>query len=212
MRNFVRVAQLALVPGFALIAAGTAPVAEAAANLDARLRGTYAFTTARTCTVSSAPFVGPTFAIPVSVPPAPPVSVFRQTASDSGILTFNGDGTGTSTGRSSTMNITSTGGSPLSISDFTRVIAYTVNPDGTVDTSGSATFETVFGSGTGTTGTTSGQVGRSQISHGNTMLVSAPQAQVAVETLVLTPPPPGVPFTQYRICVRSQTATMLPSH
>jgi hypothetical protein len=43
------------------------------------------------------------------------------------------------------------------------------------------------------------------------MLVSAPAGDPTVETLEFTPPSPGLPFTQYRICVRSRTATKLPS-
>jgi hypothetical protein len=108
------------------------------------------------------------------------------------------------------MNITNTGGSFNSISDFTANVNYTVNPDGTVDTTVSSSFETVAGAGVGNTGRVSGQVGRSQISHGNTMLVTAPAQEVAVETLDITPFG-GLPFLQYRICVRSTTQTMLPS-
>lgn len=210
MRNFVRVAQLALVPGFALIATGMVSVAEARGNLNAHLRGAYAFTGARTCTVLSAPFVGPTFAIPASIPPDPFVNVFRQSASDAGITTFNGDGTGTSSGTSSTMNVTSTGGSPLGLSETTSEFNYTVNPDGTVDTATTTFFSTFFGSGAGNTGTVTGSVGRLQISHGNTMLVSAPQVQVSPETLVITLAVGGQ-ITQYRICVNSRVYTKLPS-
>jgi len=207
MRNVVRLAQLALVSGFALVGTAIPSLAAAAGNLDAHLRGSYAFSTTRTCTISPLPYVGDTFALPI-LPPG--FSFSRQTNSDSGIITFNGDGTGTSTGRASGLNITSTGGPILFLSDFTTTFNYTANPDGTVDTtSTSGNFETVFGAGLGTTGTSSGQVGRLQISHGNTMLVSAPAERVAVETLVFTPPT-GPQFTQYRLCVRSITATMLP--
>ena len=204
MRNFVRVAQLALVPGLALITIAMASVAEAGANLNAHLRGAYAVTTARTCTVSPVPFQGENLDIP------PGAFVFRQTAVDNGITTYHGDGTATFAGRTSSININSTGGSAISISDVTADIEYTVNPDGTVDTAISSRFALVFPA-TGLTGTTTGQVGRSQISHGNTMLVSAPQGKVSVETQVLTPLA-GVPFTQYRLCVRSATQTKLPSH
>lgn len=204
MRNFVRVAQLALVPGFALIATGMVSVAEAAGNLNAHLRGAYASTTARTCTVSPVPFGG-NFVVP------PGTFVFRQTAADNGITTYNGDGTATFIGRTSSMNITNTGGSFNSISDVTADVNYAVNPDGTVDTTVSSTFATVVGAGVGNTGTTTGQVGRLQISHGKTMLVSAPAEQITVETQDITPPG-GSPFTQYRLCVRSTTQTRLPSH
>jgi hypothetical protein len=203
MRNFVRVRQLTLVSGFALITTGMASVAEAAGNLDARLRGAYATTTARTCTVSSLPF-GDNFVF------QPGAFVSRQSAVDNSITTYHGDGTATAIGRSSSMNISSTGGSFNSISDFTANINYAVNLDGTVDTMISSTFETVVGAGKGNTGTTIGQVGRLQISHGNTMLVSAPAEQLSPETQVISPLV-GATFTQYRLCVRSTTQTMLPS-
>jgi hypothetical protein len=201
MRNLRRVAQWSLVPGFALVTTGMASIAQAETNLNARLRGAYAVTVARTCTVSSLPFSGENLEIPFGA------FVFRQTATDNGITTYNGDGTATFIGRTSSLNLNSTGGSAISLSDVTAAIEYTVNPDGTVDTRYSSGFAVVFPP-TGITGTTTGQVGRLQISHGNTMLVSAPPSQVSVETQVSTTP--GGIFTQYRVCVRSATQTKLP--
>lgn len=178
--------------------------AEAQGNLNARLRGAYAATVARTCTISNMAFVGPNLAIP------PGASVSRQAASDSSVVTFNGDGTGTTTGRTSSMNLTATGGGILSISEFSSTFDYLVNPDGTVETSNIlTTFETVFPPG-GSTGTTSGRVGRLQIADGNSMLVSAPAEQITMETQTITPPT-GNPFAQYRLCVRSAVYTKLPN-
>lgn len=207
MSRTARFTQLALVLGIVVGAGGAATLGEAQGNLNARLRGTYAFTQSRTCTVAGLPFVGPTFAIPSFT------FFFRQAASDSGVITFNGNGTGTTTGRSSTMNITAgPGPGILSVSEFTRDFNYAVDPDGTVDTAGVTVFQTVLGSGTGNTGTVTGGVGRLQIAHGNTMLVSAPQEQITDETVVINfPTPPGGSVTQHRLCVRSLTATKLPS-
>jgi hypothetical protein len=214
MRNVVKVAQFTSLLSFSLITGGMAPVAEAreGGNLNAHLRGAYAVTTARTCTVSTAGFgPAPFFAIPSPLPPG--AAVFRQSAMDAGIITFNGDGTGTVTGRTENMNLTNTAGSFISVSEFASALDYTVNPDGTVDTTTTTNSAQVFpppppvGS---TFVTTTGQVGRWQIAHGKTMLVSAPAGDPTLETLVFTPPA-GAPFTQYRICVRSRTATKLPS-
>jgi hypothetical protein len=202
MRNFVRVAQLALVPGFALITTGVASVAEADANLNAQLRGAYAVTVARTCTVSSLPFEGENLEIPFGA------FVFSQTATDNGIATYNGDGTATFIGRTSAVNINSTGGSAIFFSNFTAAIEYRVNPDGTVDTRRNSSSFVVVLPATGITGTTTGEIDRLQISGGNTMLVSAPAAQVSVETQVSTTPA-GI-FTRYRVCARSTTQTKLP--
>lgn len=193
MRNFVRVAQLALVPGFALITIGMASVAGADANLNAQLRGAYALTQTRICTVSSQPF-GENLEIPSNT------FVFSQTATDNGIITYNGDGTATFVGRTST---NSTGGSAIFLSDVTTAVEYMVNPDGTVDQRFSSSFAVVFPA-TGITGTVTGGVGRLQTSGGNTMLVSAPPAQVSVETVTT------LTSTQYRVCARSTTQSKLP--
>lgn len=215
MRNIVRFAQLALVPGFALMTGGIAPAAMAkdGDHHNAHLRGAYAFTTARTCTVIQAPgnpFGPPPFAIPSPLPPG--AGLFRQSTTDAGITTFNGDGTATSTGRSRTMNINAAGGAPVSVSEFTSAINYTVNPDGTVDTETSSAFTIVFPSvPTPTTGTVTNQTGRLQITRRKNILVSAPSEDPTVETVVLTPAPPGIPFTQSRICVRSTILTKLPN-
>ena len=203
MRNIARLAKWALVSGFALIGTGIASLAATAGNLDAHLRGSYAFTTARTCTNSSSAIVPPSYAVG-------PAGVFRQASSDKGILTFNGDGTGSSVGTSSTMDISAPSGPLVTVSTFTSTFDYTVNPDGTVDlTTTSNPFESIFGRGAGDTGTVSGQTGRLQISHGNTMLVSAPSGTFSVETVTIFPASGGT-VTRYRICVRSATASKLP--
>ncbi len=216
MRNVVKLAQLALVPGFALMGTGIQSPPAAAANLEAHLRGSYAFTITRACTYSPLPFVGPVFALPslTTPPPVPPLppgsSIYRQSGADSGIVTFNGDGTGTSTGRSRSMNITSTTTTaPISVSEFTTTFEYTVNGDGIVDTKSLSNFKIVFGSPSvlGNEGTVSEQRGRLQISHGNSMLVTAPSGDPIVEVQNL---PGAIPEDQYRICVRSGTFVKLP--
>jgi hypothetical protein len=204
MKNVKRLTQSALTSALALVGFGMAPFAAAAGNLDAHLRGSYAFTAVRTCTALVAPhsFVPPSFAIPPNVPAG---ALFRQSASDAGIITFNGDGTGTASGTSRVMNITTTGAGtpPVSVSEFTNAIEYTVNADGTVDTATTSDFTLVFP--TGPTGMVTGQVNRLQIAGGNTMLVSAPSGDPIVETITFS----GVPV-QSRLCVRSTTAVKLP--
>jgi hypothetical protein len=198
MRNVFRFAQLVFVLGFAVIYGGTALADDDTdgRSANARLHGAYAFSYARTCTVSPAQFIGPALAIPSGV------AVFRQSASDAGIMTFNGDGTGTVVGRTESMNLTSLAGSFISVFDITGTFTYTVNPDGTVDTASTTNAVTVFPPG-GPTTTVTGQVGRFQIAHGGTLLVSAPAGnQPTVEVIAFS----TTPNPQYRICVRNRTA------
>jgi hypothetical protein len=133
---------------------------------------------------------------------------FRQTSSDAGILTFNGDGTGSAEGSFSTMDVTATGVAIISVSEFTASFDYTVNSDGSVDmTMHTYPFEGVAGRGVGDPGTVSGHIERYQISHGNSMLIGARRASFTVETVAFTLRPAS---PRYRICVRSTTATKLP--
>jgi hypothetical protein len=168
-------------------------------NLNNHLTGTYAFTSKRTCTVAGLPFEGPDFLIPSGT------FTFRQSASDSGYITFNGDGTASRASRSYAMNIANTAGGIVGVSEVTGDLTYTVNADGTVDTvSGPIVFEVILGSGVGTVGVVTGQIGRFQIVPGN-LLISAPVDQITNETVVVTSPS-GSSVTQHRICVRSTTA------
>lgn len=175
---------------------------KAQANSNAHLRGSYAFTTKRTCTVASLPFLGPSFDIPVGT-----TFLVRQASVDSGITTYYDDGTATSSGRSSTMNLTASTGAIYSLTDFMSNHTYSVDRDGIVSTTTVlTTFHTILGSGAGNTGTVTGQIGRGQIV-GKT-IVSAPQEQIVNETLNFTPPV-GAPFTQHRICNRSTISEKL---
>lgn len=203
MKNAATLAQFALVSGFALVGTAMPSPAPAAGNLDAHLRGSYAFTTARTCTNSSTQIVPPFYAVG-------PAGVFRQAITDSGVITFNGDGTGSAVGSSKSMDISALSGPLVTISTFASTFDYSVNPDGTVEvTNQTSTFESTFGRGVGDRGTVTGQQGRWQISQGNSMLVSAPPTDFSVETVAFTPLT-NPPFTRYRICVRSTTAARLP--
>lgn len=202
MSHRARFRTFALMVAVGLGIIGLAALAEADRP---HVHGAYAFTQTRTCTVSNLPFAGPTFAIPSGA------LLFRQAASDSGVTTFHDDGTGISTGRSSSMNLTAFGGGVLSISEIVTTFEYTVNADGIVErTDVSTTFVTVLGSGTGNTGTVSGQVSRLQLAHGRSMLVSAPQEEITTETQVITPVVGDV-VTQYRLCVRSFVGTRVPT-
>lgn len=220
MKNAATLAQFALVSGFALIGTAMPSPVAAEGNLNALLHGSYAFATTRTCTVSSRPFAEPNLGIPSGA------TVFRQYATDHGILSFNGDGTATATGRTRTINVDVPAdsfpfipysGSPLnptfvSVSDFESEVAYTVNPDGTVDTQSNSSFTVLFPvpAATSTAGTATGNVGRLQIAGGNTMLISAPLGDPSVpsvETLTYSFP---VGLVQHRVCARSTTAAKLP--
>lgn len=183
----------------ALTVAGAAPTVEARMTLN----GEYAFTTARSCTVAISPFDIDASGNPTRIPETG--VAFRQDAVDSGIITFNVDGTGTSVGRSKTMNISNTtvGASIVGISEFSGPITYTVNADNTVDVSfGVVTFTTILGGGIRNTGTVSPRTARLQIGNGGNAIVSAPATTIEQETLVITPPF-GPTFMQYRLCTRS---------
>lgn len=205
MRNSVRVKQLALVTGVALFITGVAAVAGDEGNLNASLRGRYAFTTKRTCTSSPVPFIPPFFNVS-------PAGSTLQTSSESGIITYHGNGKADQSGRGSQLSFSSpfTGAATASIVEFTSRVNYTVNPDGTVDTATESDFTFVFPA-PGSTGTTTGMVGRLQIADGKSMLVSAPAEALTVETVNVNPPV-GSPFTAYRICSRSSTQTKLPGN
>jgi len=182
---------------------GVAPMVDARVILN----GSYAFTTARTCTVASNPFTNDASGKPTIITTTPTLTfLFRQEAVDSGIITFNADGTGASTSRSSTMNITATTGSILSVSENSNTFTYTVNADGTVDLDvGVVSFTTVLGGGTNNSGTASAREAQLQIGNGGNSLVSAPRNDIEQETVIinLAPPNGSGSITQYRICNRS---------
>ena len=182
------------------------PTVEARMNLN----GTYATTSARSCTVATTPFTNDPSGVPTVIPTSGVLS--RQSSVDSGTVTFKADGTGTSTGRSTTMNISSTSGSILGISEFEVPFTYIVNPDNTVGISfDEVTFTVFLGNGAGLMGTASPRSALFQIGNGANVLVSAPQTSIAQETLYFSSavppftPLPLTPFTQYRICTRSST-------
>jgi hypothetical protein len=190
---------VAALSGSTLIATAMPLLAAAAGNLDAHLRGSYAFTSTRTCAVSLSPMdENNNYAF------AP--DRFYQTSTDSGIYTFNGDGTGSSVGKSRNVNLSAGSGTLVNVSSFTSDFSYTVNDDRTVDVSNFlTTFNGTFPN-VNFHGTITGQAGRLQITDGETMLVTAPSEAYTVETLNYTAPL----ITQYRICTRSTTATKLP--
>jgi len=166
-----------------------------------KFKGTFTSTQARSCTVASDAFVAPNFAIPAYT------FLLRQEASDSETMIFNGDGTGTVTGRSKGMNVSATtpGSGIINVSEFSATFDYAVNPDGTLDvTNLLVTFEVVLGSGIGNTGTTTGQVRHFRITDNGAGLQSVDD-QITNE-VVQTFPLVGSPSTTNRICTRNLTA------
>jgi hypothetical protein len=185
-------------------AVGVTPAVEA----ETKLRGTYAVTSVRTCTVSSGfPFGIDATGLPTLIPPG----AFRQESVDAGVLIFRADGTGASIGRSKTMNLTVTtpNTSILSISEYNVPFTFVVNHDDTVDLSFSlGTAGILLGSGAGDTVTISPRSGHLQIADQGRVLVDAPATTVEQETLNFQVAN-GTPFTQNRICSRSSTAARL---
>jgi len=173
-----------------------------------KLRGTYAVTSIRTCTVSTGfPFGIDATGLPTLIPPG----VVRQESVDAGVLIFRQDGTGASIGRSKTMNLTTTApnASILSISEYNNPFTFVVNDDDTVDLSfGLGTAGVLLGSGAGNTVTISPRSGHLQIADQGRVILDAPATTVEQETLSFQVPN-GSPFTQYRICSRSSTAAPL---
>lgn len=164
------------------------------------LKGDYAFTSVQLCTVALNPFSIDSSGAPSIIPAG---GVFRQHAINTGIQTFNGDGTGSSVGRSHTMNISATGGSISSFGDFTSPFTYTVN-DGTVDISfGLTLFRTFAGGGTGNTGTITGTSRQLRIGNGGQTLVGGENG-IEQETVVVNIVNDGT-ITEYRLCTRSNT-------
>src|SRR5262249_17844908 len=147
---------------------GVVPTVEARVILN----GSYAFTTFRSCTVlNGTQFLLDSSGAPTIIPAG--AGVFRQNAVDSGVITFNVDGTGTSVGRSKTMNIsalpssTTPSGSIMSISEFKVPFTYAIDADNTVDISfGVVHFDVVDGGGTGNSGTVSARNAQVQIGNG----------------------------------------------
>jgi hypothetical protein len=167
------------------------------------LNGAYAFTTEQSCTVANSPFGTDANGAPSVIPTG---GVFRQLTVNTGIFTFNGDGTGTNVGQARSMNITNTsvGASIFSISEFSGPFTYSVNDDNTVDINfGVSTFTTVAGGGTGNTGTVTGGSRQLLIGNGGNTLVGQ-GGDIEQETLTLNILKDGT-ITQYRICTRSST-------
>jgi hypothetical protein len=119
-----------------------------AQGLDQLLRGNYVFTGDATCLVS---FTGFNSNL------TPMDGRFVESFSVQGVATFNGDGTGTRTGRSVSIsyptNFTTTIGGGAGSDDFQASFTYTVAPDGTFTTalSGSLTGTVLTGSRAGQT-------------------------------------------------------------
>lgn len=135
MKRFTAFVALSLLGGSAAFAASP------------QLKGDYAFTGAAHCINSTTGFTANFQALcadthqPIGNQPNPanPRSscpgVFAHTFSVEGVRTFNGDGTGTLTGRSLAIDVPpNTGSLGASSQSFTSSFSYTVLNDGTVET------------------------------------------------------------------------------
>jgi hypothetical protein len=173
----------------------------ATAEARTNLNGTYVFFGDRACTLSSTPFANDASGAPTIIEGP----VFRQSAVDTGTFTFNSNGTGIQTGRSSIIDLTDTtvGDSIQSLSDFSVPFTYVVNPDNTLDINfGEGTFTVVLGAGTGNTGTTSPRFEHDQLVNGGSSFIAGRPIDIEQQT-TSTNEPGGGSFTQYRLCARS---------
>ena len=191
---------VAALSGSLLMGAALPLPASAAGNHDARLRGSYAFTTSVSCVQSLNEILPPSYVVPSILS--------RQSSTESGIYTFNGDGTATAAGSTTTLDNTALAGNPmLTVNAFTSDISYSVNADGTVDmVTNLSNFHVVFPP-FNVVGTSAGVTRRLQIADGNSMLVSAPNEEYSVERLDFFT---GQTTPRYRLCTRSTTAAKLP--
>ena len=180
----------------ALMSAGPSPKAEARTNLNA----TYAFVGPRTCTLSSTPFGNDASGTPTVIAGL----VFRQSAVDTGTFTFNPDGSGIQTGRSSTIDLTDTlvGDSIQSLTDFSVPFTYTVAADNTLEINfGEGTFTVILGAGAGDTGTLSPRSERGVLLNGGNAFIAGNPIDIEQQTITFNEPGGGS-FTQYRLCAR----------
>jgi hypothetical protein len=160
-----------------------------AENLDARLRGTYAFTQIHFCATTNVPgedFIGPNLVVPQS-------GVTMSTRSNEGFLTFDGHGAGSFDGRTLTMIHNAGPGAPaMTEGPFTCPLTYVVEADGSFTTR--VTCVTSAGDPA-----IAGIALRGQLQDGGRLLI-ANDTMRNVETVTT----PGGVFK--RICGRSQTA------
>ncbi len=171
---------------------------------NARLNGDYAFSGPRNCINSNLPF-GPNYSVP------PGAFTSRTVNVDTGITSYHGDGTGTVSFRSNNININVFPAPPLSgisvfpvsVSEGTCNLTYSVDHDGTVNRQASCTFTNTSGGGVGNTGTVTGIQTEGRIAQGNTAVEIGPSSPLFVETLTATTPG-GATFTTFRVCVRSR--------
>ncbi len=181
---------------FVLCLAGTSAV-QGQGNLNALLHGDYSFTQSRHCFDSFTPW-GPNFQLLDGG--------FPSRLADSGVIHYNGDGTGTVTFRSVNVALGGFPGSfPISENQGTCSLAYAVHPDGSVAQVANCTGHIVVGFNVGTTVTVTGIPSQRQITQGNTLLLIETADPLAVETVTITPPG-GPSQTRYRVCTRTGVA------
>ena len=198
----------------ALSAAGSVSAADRQQEkLNAKLHGSYAFNQTLDCvevggTLSFDPV---TFQI---VPLAPPPGTFtmrRVSGITRGVNTYNGDGTGTATLLTTTIDpVSGIGSFPVSQSRGLCKIAYAVNPDDTVDFTTQCETTTTAGGGVGVI-TNSGDVKTTgRISQGRRTIVVGPTEPPIIESISFSPPS-AFP-TRQRVCMRSFVNVKMAEH
>jgi len=213
MKRIASTMALTVVPVALLAAAGTS-VADERGNPNLRLRGEYAFTQSQTCFTTNSNFDGETgLIIPPPIPPTPPIppayaNPNRTHSTLSGILHFNGDGTGTSTFRVQTILASIPPPIPFTEAEGSCTLTYSVDPDGggTIHfTLCSSTTTAAGGLGGGgvlpMTSVNTGNQMSFQLVQGDRMGLIGPSAQPVVDRLDNTFN--GITTTTYRTCAKS---------
>jgi hypothetical protein len=170
--------------------------AHAAPNLNARLHGDYAINATLACVQNQLGFG-----------PGPDLELLgpanTRTITVHGVLTFNGDGTGTVQARSlavlHSQAFLVTGGQPVGESEFSGDVSYTVNPDGTFTAELAVSGQVLSGISAGLTLDISDIVRQGRIAQGGRALIIS-NTVANVETVVI-----GA-TTFKRICGRAGAA------
>jgi hypothetical protein len=195
-----------------VVAGSSAAMLLVALPAGAQIRGDYAVTGTTICVVTGAIITPTSYTLPAGFSPAQvplgPAGVNSFSSTD--IVTFNGDGTGTLTGRSVIANLNQPGslgpqsGGAISSADHVIPITYSVADDRTLTIVQGPSLNTFLsGPRAGQQNSSSGvppSVGRVS-SDGKSIVFGS--FDPAVETLTRVSPPVDNPIEAVRICHRS---------
>lgn len=168
----------------------------------ASVKGSYAFTTTRSCAQTAVDKPMPSIDDPFEFDS-------RNVARLTGTLVYDGNGGGSITGGVAiSINYSSPSpGKPMNVAEFTCTFKYTVANGFLIEDDYTCPGMVVAGGGKGNMTTSSGlHTVRRIVQGGSSLISSEDDAQPAAETVVQTGTPAG---TFYRLCARSSVALRL---